>query len=110
MPRLAQEVRRTLVDLDEVEKELKKAAKAIDAAAGLTGKHRVRLQSICDNAAAPKRCPNGRRTAALLKLGTRLVEGRFPLRWPLAKRTEMAGPLKSGGDRQARNKTLVDLD
>jgi hypothetical protein len=44
---LAEEVRRTLIDLDEVEKELKKAAKAIDTAAGLTGKYRVRLQSLC---------------------------------------------------------------
>jgi hypothetical protein len=51
---LGEEVRRTLGDLDEVEKELKKAAKAIGAAAGLTGKYRVRLQSLCDNATAPK--------------------------------------------------------
>src|ERR1017187_10287385 len=42
---LADEVRRTLVDLDE----LKKAAKAIDTAAGLTGKYRVRLQSLCEH-------------------------------------------------------------
>ena len=46
---LADEVRRTLVDLDEMEKELKKAAKAIDTAAGLTGKYRVRLQSLCEH-------------------------------------------------------------
>jgi hypothetical protein len=45
---MGEEVRRTLVDLDEVEKELKKAANAIDAAAGLTGKYRVRLQVLCD--------------------------------------------------------------
>jgi hypothetical protein len=45
---IAEEVRRTLVDLDEVEKELKKASKAIDAAWGLTGKYRVRLQVLCD--------------------------------------------------------------
>jgi hypothetical protein len=38
---LGEEVRRTLVDLDEVDKELKKAANAIDTAAGLTGKYRV---------------------------------------------------------------------
>jgi len=54
---LAEEVRRTLVDLDEVEKELKKAAKAIDAAAGLTGKYRVRLQALCDNTGAQKKMP-----------------------------------------------------
>jgi hypothetical protein len=54
---LAEEVRRTLLDLDEVEKELKKAAKAIDAAAGLTGKYRVRLQVLCDGTTAQKKMP-----------------------------------------------------
>ena len=47
---LAEEIRRTFVDLDEVEKELKKAAKAINTAAGLTTKYRGRLQELCDNA------------------------------------------------------------
>jgi response regulator RpfG family c-di-GMP phosphodiesterase len=46
---LAEEVRRTFVDLDEVEKELKKAAKAIEAASGLTVKHRARVQTLCDS-------------------------------------------------------------
>jgi hypothetical protein len=59
---LAEEVRRTLVDLDEVEKELKKAAKAIDTTTGLTSKYRVRLQGLCDNTTAqsllPQREPN----------------------------------------------------
>jgi hypothetical protein len=54
---LADEVRRTLVDLDEVEKELKKAAKAIDAATGLTGKYRVRLQVLCDTTTEQKKMP-----------------------------------------------------
>jgi hypothetical protein len=54
---LAEEVRRTLVDLDDVDKELKKAAKAIDAAAGLTGKYRMRLQSLCDSTIARKMMP-----------------------------------------------------
>jgi hypothetical protein len=49
---LAEEVRRTFVDLDEVEKELSKASKAIDAASGLTAKCRGRLQALCDNATA----------------------------------------------------------
>jgi hypothetical protein len=44
-------------DLDEVEKELKKATKAIDTAAGLTGKYRMRLQSLCDGTAARKMMP-----------------------------------------------------
>jgi len=54
---MAEEVRRTLVDLDEVEKELKKAAKAIDTATGLTTKYRVRLQVLCDNTGAQKKMP-----------------------------------------------------
>jgi hypothetical protein len=53
---MAEEVRRTLVDLDEVERELKKAAKAIDTAA-LTGKYRMRLQSLCDGTTARKKIP-----------------------------------------------------
>jgi hypothetical protein len=48
---LADEICRTFVDLDEVEKELRKAAKAIDAASGMTVKYRARLQALCDNAA-----------------------------------------------------------
>jgi hypothetical protein len=54
---MAEEVRRTLVDLDEVEKELKKAAKAIDAAAGLTTKYKVRLQVLCDHIGVQKKPP-----------------------------------------------------
>jgi len=61
---LAEEVRRTFVDLDEVEKHLKKAAQAIDSAAGLTTKYRVRLQALCDNAAAPKIAPKPQRDAS----------------------------------------------
>jgi predicted nuclease with TOPRIM domain len=51
---LAEEVRRTLVDLDQIEKELTKAAKAVDAAAGLTTKYRSRLQGLCDSTTAKK--------------------------------------------------------
>ena len=54
---LAEEVRRTFVDLDEVEKELSKASKAIDAASGLTAKYRGRLQALCDNGAARRIAP-----------------------------------------------------
>ena len=54
---LAEEVRRTFVDLDEVEKELSKASKAIDTASGLTTKYRGRLQALCDNAAARTMSP-----------------------------------------------------
>jgi hypothetical protein len=67
---LAEEVRRTLVDLDEVDKELKKAARAVDAAAGLTTKYRVRLQVLCDG--ARKFIPSGEREIddGLQKTGT----------------------------------------
>ncbi len=54
---LAEEVRRTLIDIDEVEKELKKAAKAIDAAAGLATKYKSRLQVLCDTATAQTMTP-----------------------------------------------------
>src|SRR5208282_4581776 len=57
---LAEEVRRTFVDLDEVEKELGKASKAIDAASGLTAKYRGRLRALCGNAAGPKIAPKPR--------------------------------------------------
>ena len=53
---LAEEVRRTFIDLDEIEKELKKAAKAIELVSGMTVKHRARVQALCDNAAQPSRC------------------------------------------------------
>ncbi len=48
---LAEEVRRTFADLDRIEKELGKAAKAIQSASGLVGKYRERLRELCDNAA-----------------------------------------------------------
>jgi hypothetical protein len=51
---LAEEIRRTFVDLDDVEKELKRAAKAIDAVSDLTAKYRSRLQALCDTAASSK--------------------------------------------------------
>lgn len=65
---LAEEVRRSLVDLDELEKELKKAVKAVDAAAGLTTKYRIRLQALCDSTGAPKKSPETQqiRSTALL--------------------------------------------
>jgi hypothetical protein len=53
---LAEEVRRTFVDFDAVENELKRAAKAIDVASGLTAKYRARLQVLCENAKQPSPC------------------------------------------------------
>jgi len=51
---LEEEVRRTFVDLDEVERELKKAAKAIETVSIMTAKYRERLRELCDTAAAAK--------------------------------------------------------
>ena len=48
---LAEEVRHTFVDLDEVERELGKAAKSIETASGMTLKYRARLQALCESAA-----------------------------------------------------------
>jgi hypothetical protein len=49
---LADEVQRTFVDLDEIEKELKKASRAVETASTLTAKYRARLQVLCDGATA----------------------------------------------------------
>jgi hypothetical protein len=54
---LAEEVRRTFVDLDEVEKELKKAARAIESVSGMTAKYRERLRVLCDSGTAAKIAP-----------------------------------------------------
>ncbi len=47
---LADEIRRTFVDIDEMEKELKKAAKSIESVKDMIAKYRSRLQSLCDSA------------------------------------------------------------
>src|SRR5208282_1475566 len=49
---LADEVRRTFADIDRIESELKKAAKALGSAEGLVSKYRGRLPELCDSAAA----------------------------------------------------------
>jgi chromosome segregation ATPase len=48
---LADEVRRTLVEIDEIETQLKKAETAIEKAQALTAKYRARLAGLCDSAA-----------------------------------------------------------
>ena len=54
---LAEEVRRTFADIDRIESELKKAAKAITSASSLVTKYRGRLQEVCDNTSARKMLP-----------------------------------------------------
>ena len=49
---LAEEVRRTFADIDEIEGQLKKAGAAIEKAQALTAKYRARLAGLCDTAAA----------------------------------------------------------
>ena len=51
---LAEEVRRTFVELDEVEKELAKATKALQSVSSLVVRYRERLQGLCDTAANAK--------------------------------------------------------
>ena len=48
---LADAVGRTFIDLDRIERELKKAAKAITSTSGLLMKYRTRLQELCEKAA-----------------------------------------------------------
>jgi hypothetical protein len=58
---LTEEVRRTFVDLDQVERELGKAAKSIETASGRTVKYRARLQALCEVAATAKVDPKQER-------------------------------------------------
>jgi len=58
---LAEEIRRTFVDLDEMANELKKAAKAIDTVSDLTAKYRGRLQTLCDTAVIVRVAPKSGR-------------------------------------------------
>ncbi|HWY52938.1 MAG TPA: hypothetical protein VNZ03_00640 [Terriglobales bacterium] len=48
------QVRRTFGDIDRIESDLKKAAKAITSVSGLVAKYRSRLQELCDGALGKK--------------------------------------------------------
>jgi hypothetical protein len=54
---IAAEIKRTFVDLDEIDRELKKAGQAIDNAQTLTTKYRARLTELCDGAVAGRKTP-----------------------------------------------------
>jgi myosin heavy subunit len=54
---LADEVRRTFVDLDEIDKELRKAGTAIDKAKMATANYHTRLSGLCDGASQGKKPP-----------------------------------------------------
>ena len=53
---LADEIRRTFAELDEVERQLVRAGAAIGKAQALTTKYRARLAGLCDSAAGVKTC------------------------------------------------------
>jgi hypothetical protein len=54
---LAEEIRLTFVDLDEIEKELKKAGVAIEKAKTATANYHTRLAGLCDVANPGKKAP-----------------------------------------------------
>jgi len=54
---LAEELRRTFPEIDRIEKELGKAAKAIQSVSALVGRYRDRLRELCDTAASAKIAP-----------------------------------------------------
>jgi myosin heavy subunit len=54
---LAEEIRRTFTDPDEIEKELKKAGNAIDKAKTATANYHTRLAGLCDGACVCKKAP-----------------------------------------------------
>jgi predicted nuclease with TOPRIM domain len=58
---LAEEVRRTFVDLDEIERELKKATKAIQSVSALVVRYKERLRELCDSTANTKIAPAAHR-------------------------------------------------
>lgn len=51
---LSDEIRRTFADIDRIESDLKKAAKAISSVSGLVTKYRGRLQELCESAVGRK--------------------------------------------------------
>jgi len=61
---LAEEVRRSLIDLDEVEKELKKATKAIALASERVIKYRSSVQGLCHDAGETRMPPVREQSAA----------------------------------------------
>ncbi len=55
---LSDEIRRTFVDIDEIEKELKKAGTAVEKAKTLAANYRTRLTGLCDGAVAGHKKPS----------------------------------------------------
>jgi hypothetical protein len=51
---LAEELRRTFPEIDRIEKELGKAARAIQSVSALVVRYRERLRELCDSSPASK--------------------------------------------------------
>jgi len=64
---LAEELRRTLPEIDRIEKELGKAAKAIQSVSALVVHYRERLRDLCDTAASAKVAPTSERDGSVRK-------------------------------------------
>jgi hypothetical protein len=58
---LAEELRRTFPEIDRIEKELGKAAKAIQSVSALVVRYRERLRDLCDTTATAKIAPKPER-------------------------------------------------
>jgi hypothetical protein len=56
---LASEVQKTFAELDEIEKELAKAGKAIDRAKAATANYHTRLAGLCETASTGRKQPKG---------------------------------------------------
>ena len=74
---LAEELRRTFPEIDRIEKELGKAAKAIQSVSALVVRYRERLRDLCDAAGGQKITPKSERDGGTeaLRLGSN--GGRF---------------------------------
>jgi len=66
---LAEELRRTFPEIDRIEKELGKAAKAIQSVSGLVVRYRERLRDLCETAASTRIAPKPEHDGSLTAAG-----------------------------------------
>ena len=85
---LADEVRWTLANVDEIEGQLRKAESAIEKAQALTAKHRARLSGLCDNAA------RGEKKARTKNAKADAEDGNGHQRYPLPEEDPAAGVME----------------
>ena len=62
---LSDELRRSFPEIDRIEKELGKAAKAIQSVSALVVRYKERLRDLCDTTASPKKEPTPERDGAV---------------------------------------------